>query len=265
MGRWLTSFLLQEGNQVIITGRNRSKLQAAREQLGVEIATNVEAVKWAEVVLVSVSLDSFETVIKEISPHTLPKQVVIDITSIKEFPVEVMHRHIKSGLVLGVHPMFGPGAESINNQNFVLTPTNEGEKALARKVQEYLETRGARVTVMTPQQHDEMMAVILGLSHFIGLVSADTLASCDNLERMKAISGTTYKLLLTLVKAVISEDTEFYASLQMSLPHVAEIEKLFGAKAKVWADLVAKKDRQEFVSRMNSLKDKLDRMLPDTP
>ena len=261
MGRWLANFLLQEGNQVIITGRNQSKLLAAREQLGVEAATNVEAVKWAEVVLVSVSLDSFEAVIKEISPHTHPRQVVIDITSIKESPVEVMHRHIKSGLVLGVHPMFGPGAESINNQNFVLTPTNKDEKTLARKVQEYLEARGARVTVMTPHQHDEMMAVILGLSHFIGLVSADTLASCDNLDQMKAISGTTYRQLLTLVKAVISEEPEFYASLQMSLPHVTEIEKLFGSKAKVWADLVEKKDRQEFVKRMDSLKDKLDRML----
>ncbi len=162
MGRWVANFLLQEGNQVIITGRNQSKLLAAREQLGAKAATNVEAVKWAEVVLVSVSLDSFEAVIKEISPHTHPKQVVIDITSIKESPVEVMHRHIKSGLVLGVHPMFGPGAESINNQNFVLTPTNEDEKNLARKVQEYLEARGARVTVMTPQQHPRQ--VFSGLS-----------------------------------------------------------------------------------------------------
>ncbi len=157
--------------------------------------------------------------------------------------------------------MFGPSTESIRNQNFVLTPTNEDERALAGKLQAYLEARGARVTVMTPQQHDEMMAVILGLSHFIGLVSADTLASCDNLDQMKAISGTTYRQLLTLVKAVISEEPEFYASLQMSLPHVTEIEKLFGTKAKVWADLAQKKDRQEFVSRMNSLKDKLDRML----
>lgn len=261
MGRWLAKFLLPEGNQVVITGRNQSKLLEAKEQLGVESATNVEAVKWAEVVLVSVSLDSFEAVIKEIAPHTRPQQLVIDITSVKEFPVEVMHRYIKSGLVLGVHPMFGPSAEGIRNQNFVLTPTSGDEKALARKLQEYLEARGAKVAVMTPQQHDEMMAVILGLSHFIGLVSADTLASCDNLDQMNAVSGTTYRLLLTLVKSVISEDPEFYASLQTSLPNMAKIEKLFGTKAKVWADLVEKKDRSEFVSRMNSLKDRLGKIV----
>lgn len=261
MGRWLAKFLLPEGNQVVITGRNQSKLLEAKEQLRVEAATNVEAVKWAELVLVSVSLDSFEAVIKEISPHTRPKQVIIDITSIKEFPVEVMHRYIKSGLVLGVHPMFGPSTESIRNQNFVMTPTNEDEKNLAGKVQAYLEARGAKVAMMSPHQHDEMMAVILGLSHFIGLVSADTLASCDNLDQMNAVSGTTYRLLLTLVKSVISEDPEFYASLQTSLPNMAKIERLFGTKAKVWADLVEKKDRSEFVQRMNTLKDRLGKML----
>lgn len=261
MGRWFAHFLLEEGKEVIITGRDERRLLEAKKELGVKVATNVAAVKWADAVLVSVSLDSFEAVIKEISPHIQPEQIVIDITSIKGFPVEVMHRHIKSGLVLGTHPMFGPSAESISSQNFVLTPTDEEEKALARKLQEYLEDRGARVTMMTPQEHDELMAVVLGLSHFIGLVSADTLASCDNLHQMKEVSGSTYRLLLTLVRAVISEDPAFYASLQMSLPNVAEIENLFGSRAKTWADLVQNKSGPEFVKRMNALKDKLDEVL----
>ena len=261
MGRWLAHFLRQEGNQVTITGRNQSKLREAREQLQVETATNIEAAKWAQIVLLSVSLDSFETVVKEIAPYTNPKQVIIDITSIKELPVEVMHRHLKTRLVLGVHPMFGPSAESITDHNFVLTPTNEDEKVLAGKVREYLEAKGANVTVMTPHQHDEMMAVVLGLSHFIGLVSADTLASCDNFDQMKAVSGTTYRLILTLVKAVISEDPDFYASLQMSLPNVAEIEGLFGTRVKMWSDLVKKKDRAEFIQRMNALKDQINQIV----
>ena len=37
MGRWSAGFLLQEGHEVVITGRSRSKLLAAREQLGIEI------------------------------------------------------------------------------------------------------------------------------------------------------------------------------------------------------------------------------------
>jgi len=263
MGRWFTSFLLKDGKEVIITGRNQKKLLEAKQQLSVEVATNIEAVKSADVVLLSVPIDSFEEVVKQISPYTHSGQVIADITSIKVMPVEVMHKYIKTGLILGTHPVFGPGARDVASQNFVLTPTNDDERALAQKVKEYLEARGARVTMMTPHEHDEMMAVVLGLAHFISIVSADTLASFDKSSLMRAVGGTTYRVLLTLVESVISEDPELYASLQMSLPNMAEIEELFQRSSKTWADLVKDKDRQGFVKRMTALKDRLEKDNPD--
>ena len=263
MGRWFANFLLKEGNEVIITGRNERKLLEAKRQLGVEVATNVEAVKRADVILLSVPIDNFAEVVEQVCPVTRPEQVIIDITSVKVFPVETMHRHIKAGLVLGTHPVFGPGARSIANQNFVLTPTTERERTLAEKVREYLETRGAKVTLMTPREHDEMMAVILGLSHFIAIVSADTLLSLDKLARMKTVGGITYKVLLTLVESVLAEDPELYASLQMNLPNMAEIEELFQRAGKTWGDLVKNRDRHEFVERMNALRNRLKEGTPD--
>ncbi len=263
MGRWFANFLLKEGKEVIIIGRNERKLLVAKRQLGVEVATNVEAVKSADTILLSVPIDNFEEVVQQVSPYIRPEQVIIDITSIKVFPVETMHKHIKAGLTLGTHPVFGPGAKSIVNQNFVLTPTNERERTLAQKVREYLETRGAKVALMTPQEHDEMMAVILGLSHFIAIVSADTLVSFDRLKQMEAISGITYKVLLTLVESVISEAPELYACLQMSLPNMMKIEKLFQQRVKTWAGLVEKKDKQEFVDRMKALRSRLEEGNPD--
>jgi prephenate dehydrogenase len=104
-----------------------------------------------------------------------------------------------------------------------------------------------------------MMAVILGLSHFIAIVSADTLLSFDRLREMETIGGSTYKVLLTLVGSVISEDPEFYASLQMNLPKMTEIEELFQRNSETWADLIKNKDRQEFVNRMNILKNRLEK------
>ncbi len=259
MGRWFASFLLKDGNKVIITGRNEKKLLEAKQQLGVEVATNVEAVKNADVVRVSVPIDNFEEVVEQICPHTHSGQFIIDITSIKVSPVETMHKHIKTGLVLGAHPMFGPGARDIVNQNFILTPTNEEETTLAQKIRKYLEERGARATMMTPYEHDEMMTVILGLSHFIAIVSADTLLSLEQLRQMEAIGGSTYKVLLTLVGSVISEDPEFYASVQMNLPKMTEIEELFQRNSETWANIVRNRDRQEFVNRMNSLKNRLEK------
>jgi len=263
MGRWFASFLLKEGKEVVITGRDERKLQEARQQLGVEVATNAEAVKSADAILLSVPIDNFEAVVEQICPYIRPEQVIIDITSIKMLPVEIMHKHIKTGLVLGTHPVFGPGARSIANHNFVLTPTSDGERTLAQKVREYLEARGAKVTLMTPREHDEMMAVILGLSHFIAIVSADTLLSLDKLDRMKAVGGITYKVLLTLVESVISEDAELYASLQMNLPKMTEIEELFQRMGKTWGDLVRNRDRDKFIDRMNALRSRLKEGSPD--
>ena len=263
MGQWFAKFLLKDGKKVIVIGRSEGKLLKVKEQLGVDIATNMEAVRDADVILISVPIDSFEGIVEQICPHIHTRQVVIDLTSIKAQPVKIMHKYLKTGLVLGVHPVFGPGARDMTNHNFVLTPTSGEERTLAQRVRQYLETRGARVTLMTPREHDEMMSVVLGLSHFIALVSADTLLGVDKLERLRAVGGTTYKVLLALVESVVSEDPEFYASLQMNLPNVMEIEKLFQSNAKAWTDLVESKDSRKFAERMNTLREGLEKVNPD--
>ena len=263
MGRWFANFLRQDGQEVVIIGRSENKLREVKEQLGIEVSPRLEAVKNADAVLISVPIDSFTEVVKQLQPHLHSKQIVTDITSVKTLPVETMHKYIKTGLVLGTHPVFGPGARDVRNQNFVLTPTNEKETALAQKAQQYLEARGAKATLMTPQEHDEMMAVILGLSHFISIVSADVLLNFDKLKQMKAISGTTYRVWLTLIESVLSEDPELYASLQMHLPKITEIEELFQRSVKTWADIVKNKDREKFVMRMRALKDRMEMTDPD--
>ncbi len=264
MGRWLAGFLLKDGKEVVITGRNQEKLREAQHQLGVEIAaSNTEAVKGADYILLSVPIENFEEVVRQVGPHVKSGQVVMDVTSTKMLPVEIMHRYIKTGSVLGAHPLFGPGARSIANQNFVLTPTSDDEAALAEKIKNYLEARGARVTLVTPQEHDETMSLVLGLSHFIALVSADTLLSAGKLRPMEAAGSNTYKILLILLESVLSEDPELYASIQVNLPQVTEFERLFQDRAREWAELVAGKDRQEFARRMKAMKDNLAKVAPD--
>ena len=262
MGQWLAHHLLQEGIEVVITGRNREKLSATGKKLGTPVATNAEAVKQADVVIISVPPDNFESVVKEIAPFARQQQIFLDVTSIKTKPVEVMHRYINAGTILGTHPVFGPGAKSASNQNFVLTPTNEEEAILAGKTRQYLEERGAHVSIMTPQEHDQMMTVVLGLAHFIAIVSADTLLEFEKFQEMKKIGGTTFKVLYTLVESVILEDPELYASLQMSFPNIKEIEGLFQFKTKIWADMVKNDDRQGFIRKMNTLREKLEKTDP---
>ena len=232
--------------------------------MGVQVTTdNIAATESADAILLSVPIENFETVVRQIGTHTRPEQLVMDVTSVKIFPVTIMHQHIKAGSILGAHPVFGPGAKDANCRSFILTPTNDTEASLALKVKDYLEARGARATLMSPEEHDDVMAVVLGLAHFIAIASADTLLSLDQLTQLGAIGGVTFKLLLTLTQSVITEDPDFYASLQMHLPKLAEIERSFQEKVTAWAELVAGKDEAQFARKMKTLKERFTELNPD--
>lgn len=257
MGGWLANFLRRDGKEVVIAGRNQEKLMETGRRLGVAVESIPEAVRNADVVLLSVSIDSFTEVVSQLRPHVRRGQIVIDVTSVKTSPVAAMHKFLDTDQILGAHPLFGPGAANLSNQNVILTPTNEKEAALAERVKKYLEDRGARVSLMTPHEHDEKMSVVLGLSHFIAIVSADALLSSGNLNQDKDLGGITYRVLLTLMESVLSEGPELYASLQVNLPGITEIEDLFLQKAGAWAELVRNKDSQEFIRQMRALRDRL--------
>jgi prephenate dehydrogenase len=263
MGHWFASLLGEEGKDVLLVGRNRQKLEKSLGSLKASISTDISDIKTADAVIISVPVDHFEETVKKLSPYTHVEQVILDVTSVKSLPVAVMHRYIEKGQVLGTHPVFGPGARSLVNQNCVLTPTNQLENRLAQKVKDYLEGKGAKVSLMTPDEHDEVMAVILGLAHYIAIVSADSLATFDRLKQMEPIGGVTYRVLLTLVESVISEDAGLYASLQMNLPHLPQFQQRFHQNCLDWAEIVKQKDSQQFVQRMQTIRQKLEAGNPD--
>lgn len=258
MGQWFARFLTQEGKEVTLIGRNLAKLEEVKSKLDVSVSTHVDDIRLADAVIISVPVDYFEETVKQMGTHTLHHQLIFDVTSIKTLPVEMMHRYIVKGQILGTHPVFGPGARSLANQNFVLTPTTPEETKLAHKVEDFLKIREAKVQVMTPEEHDSMMSVILGLAHFIAIVSADSLSGLEQLKKMESIGGITYKVLWTLVESVISEDPGLYASLQMNLPQLPQIQQRFLKNCTEWTELVKNKDRQEFIRRIKAIRSQLE-------
>jgi len=257
MGQWFARLLIQEGKSVTVIGRNRAKLEEVQKKLDVAVSTEISDIKSADAVIISVPVDYFEETVKQIRRYTCSGQLIFDLTSVKAIPVELMHRYITDAQILGTHPVFGPGARSLANQNFVLTPTTPQEAKLAEQVKNFLVTREAKEQVMTPAEHDSMMSVRLGLAHFIAIVSADSLAGLEKLKEMESIGGITYKVLWTLVESVISEDPELYASLQMNLPQLPDFQRQFLKNAADWTDLVKNKDKDEFVRRMKDIHDRL--------
>jgi prephenate dehydrogenase len=258
MGQWFARLLVGEGKSVTLIGRNKTKLETAQKKLDVAVSTNISDIKSADAVIISIPVDFFEETVKQMSLYTHVDQLIFDVTSVKSIPVDLMHRYITSGQILGTHPVFGPGARSLANQNFVLTPTTPQEANLAQKVKDFLAKREAKVQIMTPAEHDSMMSVILGLAHIIAIVSADSLAGLEKLKEMESIGGITYKVLWTLVESVISEDPELYTSLQMNLPQLPDLQQQLLNNTAEWAEIVKNKDRQEFVRRMKAIRSQLE-------
>ena len=264
MGRWFTNLFKTEGFSVVVSSRTKSKAEALKTEFGVDVAsTNVEAVEGANWIILCVSLDSLDAVLREIGSHVHPDQVVLDIGSIKEIPVNLLHKYVKHGITLGTHPVFGPGARSLEGQNFVLTPVDDDEKSFAGEFRGWLEERGAVVSVLSPRKHDELMSLVLGFPHFVGLVAGDTLVNTSNFVEAKQVGGATYKLLLTLAEAVSSEEPVFYSNLHMSLPEMKKIEGLFLSKVEEWLRLVKSKDCAGFSRKMGQVKKRLRELDPE--
>jgi prephenate dehydrogenase len=257
MGAWFAKFFLAEGYSVVVADRKKEKLVKLKQELAVETSDFAEAVEKADRVLICVSISAFEEIVKKISSAVSDGQIIMDICSIKDVPVKTMHTHLKDGLILGMHPVFGPGSTTIENKAFVLTPTNSQEEAFAKDFKKWLETKKARVFVMAPQKHDQLMSIVLGLPHFLGLVACDALLEEANYNETKDVAGTTYRMLFTLAEVAALENPELFASLQLSLPELETIESSFIEKANEWLNLIKQKDHTAITRKMEQLKTKI--------
>ena len=257
MGVWFAKFCKENGEQVILSSRNKEKLARIGEELGVETADLADAVKKAENIIICVSIDAFEEVVKKIAPHIHEGQTVVDICSIKEQTIKVMHKYLGKALVLGTHPVFGPGSRSVKNKAYILTPTNAKEQEFAEKYRKWLEKVGARVFIMSPKKHDGLMSVVLGLPHFLGLVACDALLEQADYPETKEVAGTTYRMLFILAEATAMENPELFSSLQFNLPEMEKLEKLVIEKAREWLNLIKQKDPEAVAAKMDTLKKKL--------
>ncbi|MCL2476651.1 prephenate dehydrogenase/arogenate dehydrogenase family protein [Candidatus Bathycorpusculum sp.] len=259
MGVWFAKYCKSKGDTVILAGRNAEKLAELKNELGVETADFPTAVRGADRVLICVSISSFEEIVKTISPAVHADQPIMDICSIKEYPINIMHQHLKDALVLGTHPVFGPGSNGVAHKAYVLTPTNPKEQTYAEEFKAWLEKDQAHVFVMTPQKHDELMGIVLGFPHFLGLAACETLLEQPGFSESKKLAGTTYRMLVTLAESVAMETPDLYANVQTKLANLDKMEERFITNAQQWLDLMKKKDSNALMERMNQLRTKLEK------
>jgi prephenate dehydrogenase len=253
MGRFFAVLFQKEGFDVTINGPDELTGKKVAEEIGAEFEKDhIQAVKDAEIVIVSVPIKVTLDVIKEVAPHVKKGSLLMDVTSVKEKPCEYMDKYAPAGVeVIGTHPMFGHRVPGLEGQVFILT-TIRSKKWLPW-LKDFLTKHKARVYESTPREHDHVMAVVQGLTHFAYISIGKTLADMDfDVKESRKFSSPIYELMLDMVGRIIGQSPELYASIQMSNAQIPHIHKVFLQTAEELSKAVREKNQTEFVKTMRA-------------
>jgi len=145
MGAWFARYFRSRGEEVVISDIRAEQARIVSETMGAERAkSNVEAVKDADMALVSVPIAVTPSTILEVVPHMKERGILAEVSSVKMRSVEAL-RQIPRGRLqpLSIHPLFGPAAESLNHQTIAVVPVFDGSSE-ARLVRELFDCANSR-------------------------------------------------------------------------------------------------------------------------
>ena len=201
MGRFFAGVFEEAGWDVIVSGTKTP-------------LTNRDVAEMADLVMVSVPIRATVGVIREVAPLLSEEQVFCDLTSLKVEPVRAMLA--SRAEVIGLHPMFGPGAVSLR-ADVVATParcapTLEGLLSVFRD-------QGAAITLSTPEDHDRMMAVIQGLTHFGALAKAEAIRRTGtDVDETLSFTSPIYRIEMGLAGRLLAQDAGLYGDMLLMNP-----------------------------------------------
>lgn len=259
LGKWIANFLVVKGFQVTITGRNAVVGEATAQKIGASYTSNnMEAASCSEIVIMAVPIETTLHTIKEIAPNLRKGSLLADVTSVKEGPTELMHQHAPEGVeVLPTHPMFGPRIRSLDGQVVVLTPLEEGDWYL--KVVDFLEKEQARVLVTTPENHDRMMSIVQGLTHFayISIASAIEKMGVD-VKESRNFASPIYSLMLDMIARIVAQNPYLCYSIQTQNRYIPDVHETFLETFQDLKSMIDEKNQDGFVGAMSSAAKHLD-------
>jgi chorismate mutase/prephenate dehydrogenase len=187
-----------------------------------------------------------------------PRGVIFDVGSLKS--------PLRSGLlalkthgcrVTSLHPMFGPDTELLSGRHVVFVDLGHAE-ALASARELFAPTMAEQV-VMSLDDHDRLIAYVLGLSHALNIAFFTALAeSGEAAPRLARMSSTTFDSQLDVATRVAQESPELYYEIQSLNDFGAEsLEALAKAVERI-RTAVFSKDQQAFAALMRRGRDYLE-------
>ena len=231
MGRWFERFLVEHDIDVALVGRS-SKAHYADY----------------DVVVIAVPVDVTCDVIAEVAPQMKPGAVLFDITSVKKNPVKQMLISAPPGVELvSVHPLFGPSMPNMEGQTIIVTPVR-GERG-RRFLIGLFENAGAHVEELSAEEHDHVMSVIQGLTHFGYIATGATLEALRfDIKRSRRFMSPVYEILIDFVGRILGQNPALYASIQMNTDR--SVREAFLTQCAALVDIINANDSAAFIATM---------------
>jgi prephenate dehydrogenase len=177
--------------RVVGVGRRPQTLAEAR-RLGIidEAATGYDAAAGADLVMLAMPVGQTRAVLRGLAPHIGRGTVVTDAGSTKSDVVAAARDEL-GGMVsrfVPGHPVAGTEhsgpkaafAELYRDRRVVLTPLPGTDKDALARVREAWEACGARVSELTPEAHDRVLATVSHLPHLLAFALVDQVARSEN-------------------------------------------------------------------------------------
>ena len=236
MGKWFERFFREDvGLNVIVCDLNTD-------------VTVDDIVKDCDVVIVSVPMEAFESVIKEIGPKMKHEAFLTDLCSLKSVQVDTMLKYTKESQceVVGTHPLFGPAEDSIKGRRVAICPAR-GRRWLSWW-EGLLKSKGALTYMIDAKEHDRTMAWVQALNHFILLSLGKALEEDGiDLNQLLNLATPSFERQLRIVSRLSLQDPELYATIQMSNPFTQNALNIFTSHANQLLEIIKEKDRAKFV------------------
>ena len=184
---------------VAISTRSADTLARAEELgLGDSYTTNAkEAVRDADLVIVSVPVGASGAVAEEIAPALKKGAILTDVGSTKASVIAQMEPHVPQGVhFIPGHPLAGTEksgpdagfADLFQNRWCIFTPLPGTDPAALERLSEFWRRCGANIDTMDPAHHDMVLAMVSHLPHIIAyniVGTADDLQTVTKSEVIK--------------------------------------------------------------------------------
>jgi chorismate mutase/prephenate dehydrogenase len=182
---------------------------------------------------------------------TAPRGLVFDLGSLKTPLRAGLTALVKAGCrVTSVHPMFGPDTELLSGRHVIFIDLGDKE-ALAQAQALFAPTMAERV-VMDLDEHDRLIAYVLGLSHALNIAFFTALAeSGEAAPRLAKMSSTTFDSQLEVASRVAAESPDLYFEIQSSNDYGNESLLALQRAVERLVTTVRAKNAQEFTAIMN--------------